>query len=349
MSKHALNPKAVSGYAKAGLKALKKYGVHHLSKSSADNLLECANKFHLKSQYTTASTRMTLGTICHSVIEAAVDALVPYSKDFDKLDGEKFARFIADYPDFRTATLAKMDLHAELVDAATKAVDALANSSKEVLFAEGADIKTFSTEIYSHIETLSKSLTKEHLGIVLNYPVIASEFPVVYVPEETDAGMPQIPYLGYIDILKLGPDGRFIVSDLKTTFSANQGIWQSKMTKFQLWLYAKSLIQLGLTDVMPNVDITRVTIDLGTRRKVKPTKYKVVVERGVLDNIENYDDKFDDIIAFAQRMIANDIEIFAHSQYGCASCDYRPVCDQAVVQDDWHIVQEGGEDDSSKS
>lgn len=344
----SLNPVPAKAYAEAGITALKKYGVHHLSRSSADNLLECASKFILKNQYQTANLKLTLGSICHSVVEEAVNRLSVYSENFRNLDKDAFRQWMNEYPVFRQETLAHLDIPRILNDAADKALGDIANSSREVLYADGDDFLSFSADIREKTETLGKSLTQEHLAAVLDLPVLGAELTVTYIPEKF-GDAPVIPYLGYIDILKIGPDGRLIVSDLKTTFSPNQAIWSSKMTKFQLWLYAKSLVQMGYTTELPKVDITRITADLGLKRKTKPSVYKITVERGTIEDIGTYDGKFRDVIAFAQSMIQNRIQIFAHSQYGCASCEYRNICGQAVTPEDWTITTIGGTDEPERT
>lgn len=339
-----LNDVSAEAYAKAGTWALKQFGVHHLSKSSGDSLLECANKFHFKSRFRLAKPALMLGTICHSVLEHAADALTGFTegKPMLRSDMTEFQKFLKEYEAYKDEVLGKLDLSRLLTDAADNELMSIAASQTEVLYPEGVTHSDLRNEIFATVETMAKSLTKEHLGKLLEHPVVGAELPVVYMPGEH-----KIPYLGYIDLLKIGPDGKLRICDLKTTFSNNQAIWSSMMTKFQLWLYGKSLVQMGVTPYMPEVEISRMIIDLGTRRKVKPSSYKITIERGVLPDIEQYDRQFEDVMRYAEKLVSGNVQIFAHSQYGCASCDYKAVCDRAVTSDDWKIEGKEADDESS--
>lgn len=338
-----LNAVSAAAYAAAGTHTLKKLGVHHLSRSSLDQLLECTNKFHFKSRFKTAKTTMLLGNICHAVLEQIANVLIPWleaKKDPLFETPEEFQTFLAEYRAFKDAELDKADIAGMLLQSAQNQLMDLAASQTEILYADGMTHQEFRNEILAAVETMAKSVTKEHYKWLLEYPVVASEAPVVYMPKEG-----AIPYLGYVDMLTIGPNGKYRIVDLKSTFSSNQNIWNSAMTKFQLWLYGKSLMQMGFCDYMPEVEIKRITIDTGSRRKVKPSVFKVTLDNGVLPDIESYDRKFQHMLSFADKMIADGIEVFAHSQYGCESCEYLPVCDQAVIPGDWERSSGGVECD----
>lgn len=327
-----LNAAVAAAYAAAGTQTLKTLGVHHLSRSSLDQLLECTNKFHFKSRFKTAKPTMMLGNICHAVLERIANVLIPWldGKDIEWATQDEFQEFMDEYKAFKDAEIDKMDLSGLFLQAAKDHLMDLAASQSEILFADGMSYSDFRTEILSTVETMTKSITKDHYKWLLEYPVIGSEVPIVYMPGEG-----KIPYQGYIDLLVIGPDAKYRVVDLKSTFSSNQAIWTSSMTKFQLWLYAHSLVQMGVCEYLPEAEIKRITVNLGTRCKVKPSIYKVTTDNGVLQDLKAYDKKFKHMLKFADKMIAEDIEIYAHSQYGCESCDYRSVCDQAIVSDDW--------------
>lgn len=334
-----LNAVSAAAYAAAGTHTLKKFGVHHLSRSSLDQLLECTNKFHFKSRFRTAKTTMLLGNVCHAVLEQTANLLIPWLEDKGDVSWEtreEFKAFLDEYRAFKDAELDKADIPGMLLQSVQNQLMDLAASQTEILYADGMTHSEFRNEALAAVETMAKSITKEHYKQLLEYPVVASEAPVVYMPGEG-----AIPYLGYIDQLTIGPNGRYRIIDLKSTFSNNQNIWNSAMTKFQLWLYGKSLMQMGFCDYMPEVEIKRITIDTGSRRKVKPSVFKVTLDNGVLPGIESYDRKFRHMLSFAGKMIEDGIEVFAHSQYGCESCEYLPVCDQAVVSGDWQ--RSGGE------
>jgi len=335
--KKELDAKTASLYRKAGELALRKFGVHHLSKSSADGLLDCVNKFHFKSQFVTAKPSLTLGTICHSVLEQAADALIPFTDkiDLNNIDIEKINQ---EFKVFRDAVFEPLDLELMFLTAAKDALDEIANNKSEVLYQEGQDLLSFTDEINATVETLTKSLTKSHLKELLDGPIIGSEIPVIYF-----AGEGRIPYLGYIDLLKLGPDGHLRIVDLKTTFSSNQNVWKSPMTKFQLWLYAQALKQMGIVTYLPDGEIDRAVIDLGARRKVKPTSYKVTVEKGVVYQLQRYDKAFNNVINYAEKLVEGNVEIYARGQYGCAGCDYKNVCPNKILSDDWVFNKEVSE------
>lgn len=329
-----LSGAVAEAYAKAGTEALKKFGVHHLSKTSLETLTECAQKFHLKGSYEIVKNTMLLGQICHSVLEQAADALMPFT-DASLVEGKEIdmTDLMKKFAEFRSAVFSRFDIGRMLLDSAQEQLDRIANSSKEVLYADGGNFRSLADEIISTVETIGKSYSREHLETVLDGPVLGSEIPVAYFYGE-------IPYLGYIDLLKLDASGSVRVVDLKTTFSNNQYIWQSTGAKFQLWLYAKALRQMKVIDYMPAGEIDRLVVDLGTKRKIKPTSYTVKIERKILENLDSYTPKFESEIMFAEKTIKSGAEIFAHSQYGCGSCEYKDMCEYKITPDDWKDLEE---------
>lgn len=334
MNKREIDAKTAALYRKAGEYTLKKFGVHHLSKSSADGLLDCINKFHFKSQYVSAKPSLVLGSICHGVLEQAADVLAPFTDglDINNLDIDKT---IAEFKTFRDEKFEEMDLEQMFLTSMDKELDDLASNKLEVLYQDGQDLVSFTDEIHAVIETLSKSFNKAQLKDILDGPIIGSELPVIYL-----AGEQRIPYLGYIDLLKVGEDGHLRIVDLKTTFSVNQNVWKSPMVKFQLWLYGNALKQMGIVSYLPNGEIDKLTIDLGTRRKIKPTNYRVTLEKGAVYQLQRYDKAFANVIDYAEKLIENNIEIYARGQYGCAGCDYKNVCPNKVLSDDWVFDRE---------
>lgn len=345
MTTKVLNSKLAAAYAKAGTAALKKFGVHHLSKSSAENLLECANKFHLKSLYNIAKPQMFLGNIVHGVLEKAADSLVPYSEKVNvkTLEGESLKKFIAGYSDFKTEVFSKLNFSQLLIE---QAQDQLADLTcgREVLYPEGMGYGTFAANILATVETMTKSLTKEHWSELLDCPVLSSEMPVIYFtgsPNEV-----KIPYLGYADMLMLDPEtGKVKIVDLKTAFSGQSQTWNNVGYKFQLWLYAQALKQMGYVDYTVTAEIKKVLIDLGLKRKNKPTTYTIKTEVGRLTNLDSYNERFQHTLDYAQRIIENGIQVFANSSYGCGSCEYKDMCDEKILNDDWVI--EGGANEES--
>lgn len=329
-----LSEVTAEAYAKAGMTALKKFGVHHLSKTSLEALTECAQKFHLKGSYELVKNTMLLGQICHSVLEQAADALVPFSEG-NIIEGKELdmADLMERFAEFRSAAFSKFDIGRMLLNAAQEQLEQIANSSKEVLYADGGNFQSLTDEIISTVETIGKSYGKEHLETILDGPVLGAEIPVVYFCGE-------IPYLGYIDLLKLDASGSVRVVDLKTTFSNNQYIWQSTGAKFQLWLYAQALKQMGMVNYTPAGEINRLVIDIGTRRKIKPTSYTVRIERKILEDLDSYTPKFEGEIMFAEKTIRSGAELFAHSQYGCGSCEYKDMCEHKITPDDWKDLEE---------
>jgi hypothetical protein len=141
--------------------------------------------------------------------------------------------------------------------------------------------------------------------------------------------------MGYIDLLKIAPYG-LLVSDLKFTFSNNAYVWTSAMTPFQLWLYSASLVQMGVCPEMPRAEITRVVVDIGKRRKVKPTVFDVKVERKLLKPLKLNDTRYLNSIHTAEAMILSGVELFANSTFGCKSCDYYDMCPKRSVPD-WEV------------
>lgn len=324
-------------YYEAGAKSLSETGVHHLSKSSVEALLECTNKFLLKSSYRTAKPLLSLGSVGHSLQETLVEKMSVGAQTY--LRGEiSLDTFRKVYPEFRDAVLASVDLPDMIMNLAEEEYNEAVGGPVEVLFPEGP--LAFRNELMRLSETLGKSLTVDHCRELLDQPVLWAELPVVYVPEGRI-----IPYSGYVDMVKLSQTG-LRISDLKMTFSNNAYVWNSLMTQFQLWLYAVSMLQMKLTDTLPEVDITRVVVDIGAKRKIKPTRFDVKIERRVLPGLTPDSPRFYSIIEAAERMVTGGVEVYAHSMFGCPSCDLLTVCDKCFVPN-WKI-ELGGEDDQSE-
>ncbi len=314
-------------YREAGSMSLRTTGVHHLSKSSCETLLECTQKFYYKSSIKTAKPELTLGTVGHALQEHIAALLKPAADKY--LNGE-ITREELDrvFPEFREAVLDQLDIPLKIMEYTQAEYNEQINSSIEIIMPGGPG--AYRTELLSLAETMGKSLKREHVSQMFDLPPAHTEMPVVYFPE----GM-TIPYMGYIDLLKVASDG-LLVSDLKFTFSNNSYVWNSAMTPFQLWLYSASLVQMGVCTEMPRAEITRVVVDIGKKRKVRPTTFDVKVERKRLKPMKLLDSRYMDSIRTAEAMILSGVELFANSTFGCKSCDYYEMCPKKSVPD-WEV------------
>jgi len=311
-------------YNKHGRASLKKYGVHHLSKSSCESLLECTNKFYMKSLFRTAKVVLSMGQVGHSLQESIVDALQVGADKY--LSGEiTLDTYFKVYPEFLDAVLEDLDLPEKIMEIAIAEINSQIYSPVEMLFPEG--LNNYSSKVMLMSEMTGKSLTKDHLRAMLSEPILYAELPLVYIP----GGGLEIPYTGFADLVSISREGRLKVIDLKLTFSNNQNVWTSVTTMFQVWLYGMSLVQMGVTDIFPELGITRLVIDAGLKRKIPPTSYNISVEKKVLRGIGPVAPGFESLMRTCENNIVNKSEVFALSKWGCKTCDYAERCDKKMI------------------
>lgn len=328
-------------YRSKGEAAYKKYGVHHLSKSSVDNLLDCSEKFVLKSRFYSPGKALILGSALHEIQE---DISSQVSSAIMGSFGKRFtlSKYETLYPETLEDVLSDFDLAALFMKEVTYALKEVRESGKEVVLP--VPYHEFKADIYGTAETITKSLRKDHLRDMLKYPVLNCEMRTVYLSDTLE-----IPYDGYLDLLVIDK-GKLRVEDLKTTFSRNNYIWDSLLSVFQLWLYAQSLVQMGYCAKLPRGGITRLVIDTKPRAKVKPSVFDVTVERKILDDLSVYDRRFRKLLSNMEEYVKAGVAFSSMPTYGCKKCGYEKVCTKKYYPD-WKVqaeeTAEGGEDDKS--
>jgi len=329
--------KALNEYRTKGEASYKKFGVHHLSKSSVDNILDCSEKFILKSRYFTPGKALVLGGAIHEIqedISSRVSALL-FEKFGNKIVLKNYEKV---YPEVLDKVLSDYDVADNLIQEVTTSLREVLETSKEVILP--VTYAEFKADVFGTAETITKSLKKTHLRELLKYPVLNCETRTTYIPE----GL-QIPYDGYLDLLVID-GGNLRVEDLKTTFSKNNYVWESMLTPFQLWLYANSLVQNGYCLKLPGGGITRLVIDTKPKAKARPSQFDITVERKIIPDLSIYDRRYKKLLAHIEDYVTAGVAFNGMPKYGCAKCGYAKVCTKKYTPE-WENTgadEEGGDD-----
>lgn len=318
----------IETYKQRGKASLKAYGVHHLSSSSvAHSLMDCSKKFVFKGLYTTPKVTLIMGTVFHEIVEDISHGIFKICPGITNgtMDLDEISNV---YPDARDRVLSNYALDFHILNKAELKYEEEVNSTRQLLM-EGS-LSQFRSELMNVAETASKSVTLDDIKQLMEYPVLFSEFKIYYFPPE---GI--IPYIGFIDQIII-KDGQLVIGDLKTGFSKSPYIWSSWTTLFQLWLYSKALKQMGILDKVPETEIVRMIVN--TKTNIKKGKYEVIHERKTVNNIEQYDEQFNNVIKMAENMIKHNIDLCGTPTFGCKACDYFSVCDSFIVPE-WKDVE----------
>jgi len=304
-------------FSDAASASYRKYGVHHLSKSSVEGFLECTEKFRLKNRYFAPGRALVLGGAVHEVQEKITQGVIDMvmADNRNDMSIEEYSNAYGEYLD---EVIENTSIPSVIINSVMYKLDEILDSNKELLLP--GSFTDFQSEVLTYTEVLAKSVEKDHFRQIMKYPVLRCELRTHFIPEGLD-----IPYDGYIDTMVAdGPNIRF--EDLKTTFSKNQFVWQSLHTLFQMWLYAKAMKQMGYINFSPEVGVTRAVIDTKPKSKNMPDKFEITVERKVVKDIMVYDQYFMTMLRSVENMIKTGVEICGSPKFGCKKCGFYPVC-----------------------
>ena len=319
-------------YASKGKDAFRKYGVHHLSKSSSESLMDCSEKFVLRSRYNTTNPKMLLGQSLHGILETMSDRLLPFTeKLIQKKASEK--KIMATYPKFLNSAVDDINIADAVIIGVHEQLEKMYNSTGDILYKGG--IAALESETLQLAETVAKSVTIDHFKSLLRYPILYPELNVKYLHPGCE-----IPYEGFIDQVVLR-GGKLNVADLKTTYSKNNYVWTSVSTLFQLWLYAQAFVQMGYSKELPVGFIGRMIIDTKPKSKVRPAKFEVTVEFKTLKDLSVYNVQFSKLMKNIEKMVATGLELTGQPKYGCNACSYSSVCTKKISTDVWEDMTDG--------
>lgn len=327
------NSSAASAYQTAGLNSFKEYGVHHLSKSSCSTLLQCSHAFNMRSDYKIASIKMSSGQLFHGLNEEAVKLVKETVVSYLRKKRMTFEEFTLQYKErLQEVPLNIASILEKIVE------DEIAECySKEVLYDESTpSLAAYKDELITIAQEITKKVTRSVLiGLIdPSCPVIDAEEAVTFIPPVTvKANTAIVPYLGYIDQIRISAEGKIIIRDLKTSLRNSSYTWNTWETVFQLWLYKQALLQNNPELVADNIVCQIQKLNFTMPKWIKRGKKDIWVDSSLVSEIKTpilspgANSYFMSVLQTAQDIISGERPpITAQANFGCKGCSYVAVC-----------------------
>lgn len=331
-------------YKEAGKKAFQAYGLGHLSKSTVSNLEECHAKWALGKIYAWGNLKTASGQLFHSVKEKVQKEIMAVAMEGTHLtDGAMYAQRYAEALEKVMSTVDVPDLFTQ---AAYDEYNSMLDSASQVL----CNLRTFKRDLLALKDKIVDNFGLEHLRKLVSTPALAVEKAVVWVDDLS--GVPDAPpYLGYIDEMWFDYiNNWYVICDLKSHAKAPdmKGPLGADVM-FQAWLYAISLVQMGI--IPPDRKIVFQAKRI-IRKFGKKSSEILVYDHYLTDatgqplNILDLTPKMASKIKSSAERLRAGIKSYAHSSYGCRSCDFVKVCEHSIVPR-WsdQKEEEGSKDD----